>query len=71
MQRAEAASYARPFFESSRMSVDRPHFAFWPKRLPHSITVPATSLWHNVATAAARYPDRPAMVFFDRVTPYR
>jgi fatty-acyl-CoA synthase len=71
MQRVETASYARSFFESSRMSVDRPHFAFWPKRLPHSITVPATSLWHNVATAAARYPDRPAMVFFDRVTPYR
>ena len=45
----------------------RPHHKFWPKRLPHSITVPATSLWHNLATSAARYPDKAALVFFGRV----
>jgi fatty-acyl-CoA synthase len=49
----------------------RPHYKFWPKRLPHSITVPATSLWHNLATAAARYPDKAALVFFGRVVSYR
>jgi fatty-acyl-CoA synthase len=49
----------------------RPHYKFWPKRLPHSITVPATSLWHNLATSAARYPDKPALVFFGRVLSYR
>ena len=47
------------------------HFAFWPKRLPHSITPPATSLWHNLAVSALRYPDKPALVFFDRVLTYR
>ncbi|MET3441742.1 fatty-acyl-CoA synthase [Variovorax paradoxus] len=49
----------------------RPHHKFWPKRLPHSITVPTTSLWHNLATSAARYPDKAALVFFGRVVTYR
>ncbi|CAN7688746.1 long-chain fatty acid--CoA ligase [Pseudorhodoferax sp. LjRoot39] len=52
------------------LTADRPHHKFWPSRLPHALTVPATSLWHNLATSAARYPDKPALVFFDRVTPY-
>jgi fatty-acyl-CoA synthase len=51
--------------------MDRPHHKFWPKRLPHAITVPATSLWHNLATAAARYPDKAALVFFGTVVTYR
>lgn len=51
--------------------MDRPHYKFWPERLPRSITVPATSLWHNLATSAARFPDKTAMVFFGRETTYR
>lgn len=51
--------------------MDRPHHKFWPKRLPHAITVPVTSLWHNLATAAARYPDKAALVFFGTVVTYR
>jgi fatty-acyl-CoA synthase len=51
--------------------MDRPHHKFWPKRLPHAITVPATSLWHNLATAAQRYPDHAALVFFGTVISYR
>ncbi|WP_213958337.1 long-chain fatty acid--CoA ligase [Variovorax sp. dw_954] len=50
--------------------MNRPHYKFWPARLPKSITVPATSLWHNLATSAARYPDKPALVFFGRVITY-
>ena len=42
----------------------RAHHAFWPKRLPHSITLPETSLWDNVATNARRYPQKDALVFF-------
>ena len=45
----------------------RPHHKFWPSRLPHAITVPATSLWHNLAISALRYPDKPATVFFGAV----
>ena len=47
------------------------HHRVWPKRLPHRITPPATSLWHNLAVSALRYPDKPALVFFDRVITYR
>ncbi|HYE39085.1 MAG TPA: long-chain fatty acid--CoA ligase [Ramlibacter sp.] len=50
--------------------MDRPHHKFWPKRLPHSLTVPATSLWDNLATSARRYPDKPAIVFFGRAFRY-
>ncbi|MGJ7581325.1 long-chain fatty acid--CoA ligase [Variovorax sp. RHLX14] len=51
--------------------MDRPHHKFWPSRLPHSITVPATSLWHNLATSADRYPDKDALIFFGSVVSYR
>ena len=40
------------------------HHAFWPHRLPHALTPPATSLWDNLAVSARRYPDKPALVFF-------
>lgn len=49
----------------------RPHHKFWPRRLPHSITLPATSLWDNLATNARRYPDKAAMVFFGRSVTYQ
>ncbi|MBC7602062.1 MAG: long-chain fatty acid--CoA ligase [Ramlibacter sp.] len=42
----------------------RPHHKFWPKRLPHALTAPATSLWDNLETSARRFPDKPAFVFF-------
>ena len=46
------------------------HHKFWPKRVPHSITVPATSLWDNLAVSARRYPDKTAMVFFNSKLTY-
>ncbi|WP_311221035.1 MULTISPECIES: long-chain fatty acid--CoA ligase [unclassified Acidovorax] len=49
----------------------RPHHRFWPRRLPHALRVPATSLWDNLATSARRYPDKPALVFFGAHMPYR
>ncbi len=48
----------------------RPHYQFWPSRLPHAITVPATPLWDNLAINARRYPDKAAMVFFGRTFTY-
>ena len=48
----------------------RPHFKFWPTRLPHAITVPATSLWENLVISARRYPDKAATVFFGQVLTY-
>ena len=48
----------------------RPHHRFWPRRLPLSITPPATSLWDNLQTSARRYPDKAALVFFGRRLSY-
>jgi fatty-acyl-CoA synthase len=50
---------------------ERAHHRFWPKRLPHRIRPPATSLWDNLEVSARRYPDKPALVFFNHITTYR
>ena len=52
-------------------SAKRPHHQFWPKRLPHRLSPPATSLWDNLDISARRYPDRAALIFFGRVFTYR
>jgi fatty-acyl-CoA synthase len=49
---------------------EAPHYRFWPKRLPHRITVPATSLWDNLETSARRFPDKTALVFMGRKLRY-
>ena len=49
----------------------RAHFKFWPKRLPHALTIPEVSLWDNLETSARRYPDKAAVVFFGSVLNYR
>jgi fatty-acyl-CoA synthase len=46
--------------------MQRPHYQFWPKRLPHSMVPPQTSLWDNLAISARRYPDKTAIAFFGR-----
>ena len=68
-----AASLARIVqgFVLQELFMDRPHFRFWPKRLPRAITVPATSLWDNLEVNARRYPDKVALVFFGQVLTYR
>jgi len=55
---------------ASSSATQRPHHRVWPKRLPHSMTPPRTSLWENLATSARRYPDKPALVFFGRISTY-
>ncbi|MDX5298715.1 MAG: AMP-binding protein, partial [Gammaproteobacteria bacterium] len=47
------------------------HHRFWPKGLPRSIHVPRTTLHHNLEVAAARYPDKAAIVFYDSILTYR
>src|SRR5262245_6898544 len=46
------------------------HFKHWPKNLPRDITVPDTSLWFNIEVSAARYPNRPCIVFYDKIITY-
>lgn len=47
------------------------HYRFWPKGMPKQLDTPATSLYFNLEVAAARYPDKPAIVFYDTIVTYR
>jgi fatty-acyl-CoA synthase len=48
----------------------RAHDPFWPRRLPRSLTIPATTLWHYLATSAERYPTKPAIHFLGNTLSY-
>ncbi len=43
---------------------------YWPKGLPRTLDLPRTSLYYNLEVAATRYPDKPAVVFYDSVLSY-
>jgi fatty-acyl-CoA synthase len=49
----------------------RPHAAAWPRRLPHALAVPDTTLWFNLEVSARRYPAKPMCIFFGRELSYR
>lgn len=38
---------------------------YWPKKLPKSLVLPDTSLYYNVEVSAARYPNKPFILFYD------
>ena len=40
------------------------HFAFWPKRVPRSLTLPDTILSYNLEVAATRYPHKLAVAYY-------
>ena len=42
-----------------------PHFQHWPPRVPRHLTLPQTNVFHNAEVSAARYPDKPFIVFYD------
>jgi len=46
------------------------HFAFWPRRKPHSFPIPVTNLALNLATSAERYPGHAAIVYYDTPLTY-
>jgi len=46
------------------------HHAFWPKRLPHQLTAPQTSLWMNSQISALRFPGKEALVFMGQTWTY-
>lgn len=41
------------------------HFSFWPKGQPRTMSIPATSVFYNAEVSAARYPDKPYLIFYD------
>lgn len=46
------------------------HLAHWPPHVPHTLTLPETSLYFNLEVSAARYPAKRATVFYDGVLTY-
>ena len=46
------------------------HLSSWPRRTPYEITLPETSIWFNLEVSAARFPQKPALVFYDGVRTY-
>lgn len=46
------------------------HFAVWPKGLPHSLTLPATSLYENLELSARRFPAKPAILYYGSALSY-
>jgi len=49
---------------------DAPWFRHWPRGLPRELSLPQVTLSQNLATAAQRYPQRPALVFYDSLLSY-
>jgi fatty-acyl-CoA synthase len=46
------------------------HYAHWPAGLPYAISTPDTSVYANLEIAARRYPNRPAIIFYDTILTY-
>ncbi|MFD4838801.1 long-chain fatty acid--CoA ligase [Achromobacter sp. NPDC058515] len=46
------------------------HYRYWPKGLPKDISQPQSSLCFNLEASAARYPGKPAIVFYDAMLDY-
>lgn len=40
------------------------HFEHWPVRVPHTLTVPETTLYDNLEISARRYPDKAAIYYY-------
>ena len=47
------------------------HLAFWPKTQPRHLSLPETNLFFNAEVSAARYPDKPFLVFYDTPVTFR
>lgn len=46
------------------------HYAVWPSGLPKQLRLPETSLFTNLEISARRYPDKPAIIYYDTQVTY-
>jgi fatty-acyl-CoA synthase len=51
----------------SEVAMSDRHLKHWPKHAARQLTIPETSLWFNVEASAQRFPDKAAIIFYDRV----
>ena len=49
----------------SRGVMGEQHFKFWPEHAAHHLDLPATSLFYNAEVSARRYPNKPALIYYD------
>ncbi|WP_026010895.1 long-chain fatty acid--CoA ligase [Paenibacillus sp. OSY-SE] len=49
----------------------RSYFAYWPARMPATLSVPDTTLSDNLEVTARRYPDKTAIIYYDNFFSYR
>ena len=47
------------------------HYPHWPQGLPYQLIAPATSVYQNLQISTLRYPDKPALIFYDSILTYR
>lgn len=47
------------------------HFKFWPQYLPRQLSLPETPLGFNLEVSARRYPEKPAIIFYDKTLTYK
>ena len=47
------------------------HYTHWPPVLPRHLTLPATNVFDNAEVSAARFPDKPFIVFYDTPITFR
>ncbi|HSY30299.1 MAG TPA: AMP-binding protein, partial [Burkholderiaceae bacterium] len=47
------------------------HYRHWPIGLPHTLTVPETSVYVNLEVSAKRFPNKTAIIFYDSLISYR
>ena len=46
------------------------HYKHWPAGLPYTLTPPETSVYANLEISARRYPNKPAIIFYDAILSY-
>ena len=47
------------------------HYGVWPDDLPKTMTLPQTSVFTNLEVSALRYPDHPAIIYYDSTLSFR
>lgn len=47
------------------------HLPHWPPGLPEHLTLPETNVWFNAEVSAARFPNKPYIVFYDTPITFR
>ena len=50
--------------------MERLHHKVWPEGLAHDVDLPQHTLDDNMRDAAERLPEKPAIVFYGRITTY-